>query len=289
MSVVVWLDQHPSATLALALGVSAPSVRWVFPFSDSHDVVIRGARIESLRAGGRERVGAARVHGTRSAADFDQLPRCDQDSPYAWPALAYPIGFGFACDRDGRVARFVSRGVGGITPGLAPRLTEYPDPDGPMESCLARLAQGHRPRTRATPPRAFTATVKSLIRALAAPEVVGPARAWVRFQGDRAVVWPEPGADFGPNLLAALHDIGGCEGCSRHDPRDLLRLGTWEFAQPRLGEEHFARESAPSLDVPLAQLAEALGRSPSELAATQLDVRFDEVTRVLPARVRLPA
>jgi hypothetical protein len=286
---MLWLDQHPSATLALALGVSAPSVRWVFPFSNGHDVVIRGARIESLRAGGRERMGSARVHGTRSAADFDLLPRCDRDIPYGWPALAYPTGYGFACDLDGRVARFESRGPGAITPGLSPRLTEYPDPDGFTEDCIARLAVGHGPRVRASPPRAMIAKVKLLIRALGAPEVVGPARAWVRFHGEHAVVWPEAGTEFGSTLLAALHDLGACEGCSRHDPRDVLSLGTWRFAQPRRGEEHFALESSPTLDVPLPQLAEALGRSPSELAATQLDLRFNEVTRVLPRRVRLPA
>jgi hypothetical protein len=292
LSVVVWLDQHPSSTLALALAVSAPSVRWTFRFGGDLDVVIRGARVETFRVGGRERVGSARVHGTRSAADFDHLPSCPDDAPYAWPPLPYPVTVGFACDRDMTVARFVAREgtVASRIPGLLPRLGSYPDEGGSVAQCIERLAHGHSDRVMAYPPRAFAAPVRELIAALAAPDVVGPARAFVRFVDKRALLWPEPGTDFGPTLLAALHARRGCAGCSKFDPRDVLSLGTWLFAQPRRGtDESFLREAAPNAKVSIEEIAEALGRSPAELAATKLDVRFEDTQKVTNTRVRLPA
>lgn len=292
LSVIVWLDQHPSGTLALALALSAPSVRWTFRFGADLDVVVKGPRVETFRAGGRERVGSARMHGTRSAADFDHLPPCPDDAPYAWPALPYPVHTGFACDRDGAVARFVPResSAAAVTPGLLPKLGAFADEGGSVHECIDRLGRAHNERVMAYPPRAFAATVRELIAALAAPDVVGPARAWVRFVDRRALLWPEPGADFGPTLLAALHARRACLGCSKLDPRDVLSLGTWLFAQPRRGlDDAFIREAPPSVPIPLEQLAEALGRNAAELAATQLDVRFAEAARVTPSRVRLPA
>ncbi|MFO0556474.1 MAG: hypothetical protein U0269_00510 [Polyangiales bacterium] len=290
LSVLVWLDQHPSSTMALALAVSAPSIRWTFRFGADLDVVIRGARVETYRAGGRERVGSARVHGTRSAADFDFLAPCPDDAPYAWPALPYPVTSGFACDREGAVARFVARDASATTPGLLPKLGAYPDDGGSVATCIERLGTAHSERVMAYPPRAFAATVRDLLSALAAPDVVGPARAWVRFVDRRAVLWPEPGAEFGPSLLAALHARRGCLGCSRFDPRDVLSNGTWLFAQPRRGlDDAFVREAPPAIAASIEEIAEALGRTPAELAATQLDVRFADVPRVTSARVRLPA
>lgn len=290
LSVLVWLDQHPSSTLALAMAVSAPSVRWTFRFGADLDVVIRGARVETWRAGGRERVGSARVHGTRSAADFDHLPHCPDDAPYAWPALPYPLTSGFACDRDGVVARFVARDASASTPGLLPKLGAYPDDGGSVLACIDRLKRAHNERMMAYPPRAFTASVRDMLAALAAPDVVGPARAWVRFVDTRVVVWPEPGAEFGPALLSALHTRRGCQGCSKLDPRDILATGTWLFAQPRRGiDDAFVKETAPIEPASIAEIAEALGRSPAELAATQLDVRFADVAKVTSSRVRLPA
>jgi hypothetical protein len=289
LSVLVWLDQHPSSTLALALAVSAPSIRWTFRFGGDLDVVIRGARVETYRAG-RERVGSARVHGTRSAADFDHLPSCPDDAPYAWPALPYPVTSGFACDREGAVARFVARDSGGVTPGLLPKLGAYPDDGGSVVSCIERLRTAHSERVMAYPPRAFAGSMRDILAALAAPDVVGPARAWVRFVDHRVLLWPEPGAEFGPTLLAALHQRRGCLGCSKFDPRDVLSNGTWLFAQPRRGaDEAFVREAPPVIAASIEEIAEALGRTAPELAATQLDVRFADVPKVTSARVRLPA
>lgn len=290
LSVLVWLDQHPSSTMALALAVTAPSIRWTFRFGSDLDVVIRGARVETYRSGGRERVGSARVYGTRSAADFDFLAPCPDEAPYTWPALSYPVTSGFACDRDGFVARFVARDARGPTPGLLPKLSAYPNERASVATCIERLGMGHSERVMAYPPRAFAATVRDLLSALAAPEVVGPARAWVRFVDRRAIVWPEPGAEFGPSLLAALHARRACLGCSRFDPRDILSTGTWLFAQPRRGlDESFVRQAPPTLATSIEQIAEALGRTPAELAATQLDVRFADAPKIISARVRLPA
>jgi hypothetical protein len=174
-------------------------------------------------------------------------------------------------------------------PGLLPKLGAYPDDSSSLVTCIERLAAGHTDRVMAYPPRAFAASVRDLIAALAAPDVVGPARAWVRFVDHRAVLWPEPGTEFGSTLLAALHARKSCLGCSKHDPRDVLSLGTWRFSQPRRGDEAFLREAAPTTEVSLSDLAEALGRTAAELAATQLDLRFEDSPKVSPFRVRLPA
>jgi hypothetical protein len=230
------------------------------------------------------------VHGTRSVGDFDLLPSGSEDAPYQWPLLPYPITTGFATDRAGQVARFSSKNAGGYTPGLLPRHTQYLDDTLDLRECLKRLAHNHTDRTMAPSPRTFAAKTKDLIVALGTNDVVGPARVQVRFIDDMALVWPEPTSEFASNALGALHRARACLGCSRMDPRDVLSLGTWRYQQPRDGrEDAFVRESAPTYAFAIDQLAAALGRSTAELAATQLDVRFDETPRITGRSVRLPA
>lgn len=290
LAVVLWLDQHPTGTLALALGVSSPSVRWHYVFSGSLSVVVRGARVETWSRDGRERTGTARVHGTRSAGDFDALPLAPDDAPYQWPALAYPVTAGFACDKDGQVARFTAQNPGGFTPGLLAKFTQYPDETLDHRECIKRLAHGHTERTMAPSPKAFAAKTKDLIAALTSNDVVGPARVQARFIDDNVIVWPEPTAEFSANVLAALHRQRACLGCSRNDPRDVLSLGTWRYHQPRDGrEDAFVRDAAPSHPFAIETLAAALGRSTAELAATQLNVRFAETLQITGRSVRLPA
>ncbi len=290
LAVVLWLDQHPTGTLALALGVSSPSVRWHYVFSGSLSVVVRGARVETWGREGRERIGTARVHGTRSVGDFDKLPLAPAEAPYQWPHLPYPVNAGFASDKDGQVARFTAQNTGGFTPGLLAKYTQYPDDTLDHRECLTRLAHGHADRSMAPSPRAFAATTKNMIAALASNDVVGPARVQARFIDDIVIVWPEPTSEFASNALAALHRNRSCLGCSRNDPRDVLSLGTWLYHQPREGrEDGFVRGSAPSHPFAIETLASALGRSTSELAATQLNVRFAETTLITGRSVRLPA
>ncbi|MDP3276483.1 MAG: hypothetical protein Q8Q09_14895 [Deltaproteobacteria bacterium] len=290
LAVMLWLDTHPTSVLAVALGLSAPSVRWVYPFGETLEVVVRGARVETYHQGARDRVGSARIHGMSSAADFDLLPEAPADAPFRWPVCEYPSRSGFATDSAGNVARFSSKRRGVVPPGLPPKLAGYDNAQWSEQVCMERLAVGHSDRSMAYPPRAFVANIRDLVASLKAPDVVGPARVYARFLGDRVLLLPEETTDFAPTLLAQLHARKTCLGCSRHDPRDVLSLATWNYAQPSSGtDEAFVQLSRPHVALPLTELAEAMGRSTAELAATQMDLSYEDSARISSPKVRLPS
>lgn len=292
LHVVVWLEQHPTAALATALSAGSASMRWHFRVSDSLEVVLRGNRVEVVDARSGTRQGSARIHGVRSAADFDTLPQATEPPPFAPPPVAYPALCGFACDLDGKVARFLasssssssstSSSSAAVGPGLAPRFTQYEGAELPEPGSLLRaLAQtNERP---AHPIRVFAARVRDLLAVLSLPTVTGTARAYCWFEGDAVVVWPTPSTELTASAVSALHSRKLCLGSSSYDPRDLLGRGTYRYSKaPRVGmpSNAYVRDDVPIEALDVAAAAAHLGRSTAELAATQLAVRFAEATRV---------
>ena len=285
LPVMVWLEHHPTAMLAAALAASTEKVRWLFRLSSSQEVQIRGSRIEILDTGTGTRIGSARVHGIRSVFDFDSLPRAAEPPPFSPPEPQYPALSGFACDLDGRVARFLPPdGSGQPGPGLSPRLTHYHSGEPRLETMVAALASVHTTRP-AYPVRAFAARVRDLVRAVEAS--TGNARLYTWFEDERVVVWPAAQSDWVTSTLAALHARSHCLGCSRHDPRDPLGRGTYSFARQLRGDPtQYTRDDVPDLPLDVPTAAALLGRSPAELAATQLSVNFETAAKVDLGKIR---
>jgi hypothetical protein len=167
-----------------------------------------------------------------------------------------------------------------------PRLSAYENPGEPrLDALVAALATGHE--SMAHPIRAFAARVRDLVAVLTLPSVVGGARAWCWFEDERVVVWPAGSSELVSAVVAALHARRLCLGCSHHDPRDRLARGTYLFTRsPRSMLESYVREDVPVEPLDVASAAMLLGRTPAELAATQLPVRFVEALRVDLARMR---
>jgi hypothetical protein len=284
LAVVVWLEHHPTAMLAAALAASTERVRWLFRLSATQEVQLRGSRIAILDTGTGTRVGSARVHGIRSAFDFDSLPRPTEPPPFSAPEPPFPALAGFACDLDGRVARFVpTDGSGQPGPGLVPRATHYATLEPSIDAMVSALATNH---TRAAyPVRAFAARVRDLIAAV--ETATGTARLYPWFQDERVVVWPAAASDWVTSTLSTLHARSQCLGCSRHDPRDPLARGTYAYSRPmRSDPSQFVRDDVPIVPMDVASAAAYLGRSPAELAATQLPVRFESATKVDLGKIR---
>ena len=284
LPVVVWLEHHPSAMLAAALAASTEKVRWLFRLSSNQELQIRGSRIEILDTGTGTRVGSARVHGIRSVFDFDSLPRAAEPPPFLPPEPPFPALCGFACDLDGRVARFQpGDGPGQPGPGLLPRVSHYAVVEPRLDEMVSALAVAHtRP---AYPVRAFATRVRDLIRAM--ESATGTAKLYTWFQDERVIVWPAAPSDWVTATLTALHTRQHCLGCSRHDPRDPLARGTYSFTRHARGDAaQYARDDVPDapLDVPAA--AVLLGRSPAELAATQIAEHFESAARVDLGKIR---
>jgi hypothetical protein len=129
--------------------------------------------------------------------------------------------------------------------------------------------------------------VRDLVTVLALPSVVGGARLYSWFEDERVVVWPAGPSELVSSVVAALHARRLCLGCSRLDPRDRLGRGTYAYARsPRSMLESYLREDVPVAPLDVAEAAQLLGRSPAELAATQLEVRFVEALRVDLTRMR---
>ncbi len=284
LPVVVWLEQHPTAMLAVALAASTEKVRWLFRLSSNQELQIRGARIEILDVGTGTRIGSARVFGIRSVFDFDRLPRAAEPPPFFPPEPVFPALHGFACDLDGRVARFQPPDGSGLPAlGLAPRLTHYNIAEPQMDAMIQSLATAHS--RAAHPVKAFGARVRDLIRAVEA--ATGTARLYSWFEDDRVIVWPAAPSDWVSATLSALHARNQCLGCSRHDPRDLLARGTYSYARVLRGEPGiYTRDDVPDMPLDVATAAMMVGRSAAELAATQLPVRFETATRVDLGKIR---
>lgn len=286
LEVVVWLEQHPTSALACALAISAPNVRWHFRVSTTTEVVLRGSRVELLDIESGRPVGAARIAGARSAADFDRLPRAVEPPPFTPPEVPYPTRCGFASDLDGRVARlqptFRTSGPG---PGVVPRFDAYDSEPIHLPRLVEQLAMGHA--GPAHPLTAFATRVRDLVAVLALPHVTGTARLYTWFEDERVVVWPGGGSDLAKLVVSALHARRACLGCSRHDPRDRLSRGTYAYA-PSVHSltGTYGREDVPVEPIDIATAAHLLGRSPAELAATQLNVRFETATRIDLAQMR---
>ncbi len=283
LPVVVWLEQHPTAMLAAALAASTERVRWLFRLSESREVQIRGTRVEVFETGGTARIGSARIHGIRSAFDFDSLPRAAEPPPFSPPDAPFPALCGFACDLDGRVARFLpADGTGAPGPGLVPRVTHYPSREPSIDEMVAAMSKHHgRP---AFPVRAFAAKVRHLLSATDGS--LGSARLYPWFEDDRVVVWPAAPSDWVTTTLAALHARNQCLGCSKHDPRDPIGIGTFSYARSLRDATQFARDEVPNDPMDVGAVAALLGRSPAELAATQLPVHFETATRVDLGKIR---
>jgi hypothetical protein len=286
LAVAIWLEHHPTAVLATALATSAPTIRWLFRVSPSVEVVLRGPRVEIVDVGTAARIGTARIRGVRSAGDFDALPRALEPPPFAPPEVSFPVLCGFACDLDGRVARFQpSEGAGiSVAPGLLPRATSYPHVEPRIDDMIAALAVAHsRPSYRVT---AFAARVRDLVRVL--QDTIGSARFYSWFEDERVIVWP---AGASPDLVSAvlfgLHGQHACLGCSRFDPRDAFRRGTYGYARTIRSEPTtFSRDDVPDAPMDIAAAAALLSRTPAELAATQLPVRFESAMRVDLSKIR---
>lgn len=286
LQVVVWLERHPTAVLACALAASAINVRWHYRITSDIEVVLRGCRLEVLDGRSGTRVGAAKIHGIRSPADFDCLPRVFEPPPFLLPDPPYPAHAGFACDLDGRVARFHTMGLTSVLgPALTPRRTGYDLSEHRLEAVIPALAMGHR--RLAHPIHTFATRVRDLITVLSSPTFVGSARMYAWFEDDKVVIWPALSSEVVTAIVSSLHVRKACLGCSPHDPRDLLARGTYAYRRtPRSTSELFLREDTPIEPLDIATAARLLGRSPAELAATQLDIRFAEATRVTLARMR---
>lgn len=284
LPVIVWLGWHPAAMLAIALAASTAKVRWLFRLSSNQELQIRGSRIEILDLGTGNTLGSARVLGIRSVFDFDTLPRAAEPPPFFPPDPVFPSLDGFACDLDGRIARFLPLGDSGLpAPGLVPRVTRYETTEPRMDTLLYALSIGHS--RAAYPACAFAARARDLVRA--AESATGTARLYAWFDDDRVMVWPSTPSDWAAATLAALHAQGRCLGCSRHDPRDPLVRGTYAYAQAPHGETGvYARTDVPDVPLDVTAAAHLLGRSAAELAATQLSVRFETASRVDLARIR---
>lgn len=285
--VVVWLENHPTAALAVALSVSAANVRWHFRVSGTLEVILRNGRVEVVDAASQTRVGSARIRGVRSAADFDSLPRALEPPPFTPPEAPYPATCGFACDLDGRVARFYPSEPGptSVGPGLNPRHTQYPPGVPSVDAMVAALATAHG--APAHPVMTFAARVRDLVTVLALPTVTGSARLSCWFEDERVVVWPHGQSELVRLAVSALHARRACLGCSRHDPRDPLARGTYRYARSTHSRlESFLRDEVPEAPLDVATAARLLGRSPAELAATQLGVRFETAIRVDPTQLR---
>jgi hypothetical protein len=148
---------------------------------------------------------------------------------------------------------------------------------------ISALATSH---TRAAyPVRAFAARVRDLTRAVGA--ATGTARLYTWFEDERVVVWPAGPSDWVTSTLSTLHSRRQCLGCSRHDPRDPLARGTYAFSRALRGEwSQYNREDVPDAPLDVATAAMLLGRSPAELAATQMAEHFESATRVDLGKIR---
>ena len=243
LAVVMWLEHHPTGLLASALASTASNVRWLFRVSGTLDVVLRGPRVEVVDSATGTRVGSARIQGARSAIDFDALPKAAEPPPFLPPDVTYPALFGFACDLEGRVARFQPpEAPNAVGPGLSPRATSYPHREPKIDEFVGALSVGHdRP---SYPITAFAARVSDLVRVLGA--VSGTTKVYSWFEDDRVVIWPVANLDVIIGAISALHAKKACLGCSRNDPRDVLGRGTyWYTRGNRSGVTTYSRDDLP--------------------------------------------
>lgn len=283
LSVVVWLEQHPTAAVATAVSRAAPSLRWLFRLSETQVVLVRDARVSVLDRSTNALLGSVLVKGARSAADFDRLPTSPEPPPFSLPDVPFPVNARYACDEELHVARFLAPTAGASAPGLPSRLDRYAEEE-PVERLFERLA---KPHARAVwRPATLAVKVRELVSALSSHTVTGGGSFWVWYEDDRALLWPSQARELAESLVATLHKRGTCLGCARHDPRDLLTRGTWSYAPGRAGEG-WVREEEPLEPLDVSSVARLVGRSAAELAATRLPLRFSASPKVDGGRVRL--